>query len=337
MLAAAARGSEQRRRSDVAWWSAGGLVGILTLPTLVFPFVLHGLVMLASPGRRFRLSVVAGIGGVGVASLAFYWRLLPAIMDESTAVGGRHGSTPGPIDAFVQPFDLLVGPSAQRGLPLLPDWLALVAGAVLMGAGVFTLARVRRDRPLLLHLVLPVVGTMLAMGVVGMHVRERYISFLLFHCLVLAALGLVWAVRSARSFPQARVAATAVMVALAVLAAAETVSFATRLSTLPRENFKEVVTVLGDDRPERVITNRRYPVGFQFYLGMRRSELEMVEPQAAPGYVCEADPPFVFLDYPHNAESGDLSCLERRGAVLVRLPQRAEPYSLNVWILQEAG
>lgn len=336
MIAAGSRASESGRVRDVVVWAAGGLAGVLTLPTMVFPFLLHGAVILLRPDRRTRIAVVAAVGTAGVASLAFYAPLLPAITDETTAVGSRIGAAPGLIEGATLPLRLLVEPSSRYGLPFLPARLGLVVAALLLVAGTIALWRTRRDRPLLLHLLVPPLGTMLALGVVGFHVQDRYISFLLFHLLVLVAVALVWAGgEAARQVGRWPVVGASVLVVWFALLG--TLPLSTAFTSLPRENFQGVALVLGDDHPERVITNRRHPIGFQHYLGLERSDLEIVDPADAPELVCTAEPPFVFLDYPFQAESADHSCLEARGAFHVAVPQRVGPEAIHVWVLEAGG
>lgn len=185
MLVGAVRASDYGRVADIAVFAGFGLVGIWTLPTFILVFVAQAAVLLLR--RDLRRPTLIACGVVGVACLLFYAPLLGQIARSSNQQFGSQLPWYGWVSA---PFSHLARPTLDV---LLPSGLGAgpLVLAIFVVLSVLACRRLWRceDRILLLHLVAPVAATYLALVVARVWVAPRFGSFLLFHVLVLLALG----------------------------------------------------------------------------------------------------------------------------------------------------
>jgi hypothetical protein len=323
MLVGADRASDRGRVTDIVVFAGFALVGIWTLPTFVLAFVGQAAVLLLRRDLR-RLTLVA-CGAVAAASLLFYAPLLGHIATSSPQAGPRL-----PYSWVSAPFSHLARPSLGT---LLPSWLALqpLVFAIFLALVVLACRRLWRcnDQVLLLNLVAPVVATYLALMVARIVVAPRFGSFLLFHVLVLLALGALEFWQLVRRRHCALRALVAVAAAASVLVGCRHVGQYTQAK--PFEDFKHVGEVVRRTGINRVVTNSRRPEGLWFYLGRRRVETV----QSASGLtalLCSTAAPLVFVDHRRFAgPEPDLTCLRRRGAARVHVNQRGRG-SIDVWV-----
>ena len=187
MLVGAVRASDHGRGTDIAVFAGFALVGIWTLPTFALAFVAQAAVLLFFR-RDLRRLILVACGAVAAASLLFYAPLLGEIATRSRQAGPRL-----PWYGWVSaPFSHLARPSLTA---LLPNGLAVrpLVLAIFVALAALACRRLLRcnDQVLLVNLVAPVVAAYLALVVARMAVFPRFGSFLLFHVLVLLALGAV--------------------------------------------------------------------------------------------------------------------------------------------------
>jgi hypothetical protein len=161
-----------------------------------------------------------------------------------------------------------------------------------------------------------------------MAVFPRFGSFLLFHVLVLLALGAfeVWHLARQRGALRVLVAAAA---AVSVLVGFRHVGLYTRAQ--PVENFQQVGQVVRGTGINRVVTNSTRPEGLWFYVGRPRVETVPSASQLT-ALLCSTARPVVFVDH-HRFSSAepDLTCLRRRGAARVHVDQQ-ERGSVDIWV-----
>jgi hypothetical protein len=330
MLVGAIRASDHGRVTDIAVFAGFALVGIWTLPTFALAFVAQAAVLLLLR-RDLRRKTLVACGAVAAASLLFYAPLLGEIATRSRQAGPRL-----PWYGWVSaPFSHLARPSLAA---LLPNRLAVrpLVFAIFVALAALACRRLwrRQDRTLLVNLVAPVVATYLALVLARMAVFPRFGSFLLFHVLVLLALGALEVWHLARQHGALR-ALVAVAAAASVLVGCRHVGQYTQ--DQPIENFQQVGQVVRGTGINRIVTNSRRPAGLWFYLGRRRVET-VQSPSALTALLCSTAPPLVFVDHLHPVYGGpepDRTCLRRRGAARVHVNQ-PERGSIDIWVISHS-
>jgi hypothetical protein len=333
MLVFAYRVATGGGRADWVWLGIAGVVGAYTAPQFALGFVGQAIPLLWLPDLRRRALVMLGI--VGVVLLLLYAPLLSDIARSPETVSGGplawHGVLSGPILHLLQPtFDVLAGRETDAYLitPNRPD--RILAGAILL-IGALLLWR-SRARMLCALLVVPVLFTYSVFVIARFHVHERYGSFLIFHVLVLAAVGVVGLVRAVPSGAPRHLAG-AVAAAGAVVLVIQTVDRSDTYHELPRENFKRVAEIVKARGGSEVVTDSTRPDGLRYYLG--EDNVVALPPGPAEPTLCVTPPP-IFVEHPYRADGEppppDVSCLKRLGAVRVRVPQRDRGDHIDVWI-----
>ena len=330
MLVGAVRASDHGRGTDIAVFAGFALVGIWTLPTFALAFVAQAAVLLFFR-RDLRRLILVACGAVAAASLLFYAPLLGKIATRSRQAGPRL-----PWYGWVSaPFSHLARPSLTA---LLPNGLAVrpLVLAIFVALAALACRRLLRcnDQVLLVNLVAPVVAAYLALVVARMAVFPRFGSFLLFHVLVLLALGAVELWHLARHHGTLR-ALVAVAAAASILVGFRHVGQYTHAG--PLEDFQQVGKVVRGTGINRIVTNSRRPAGLWFYLGRRRVEA-VQSPTALTALLCSTAAPLVFVDHLHPVYGGprpDRTCLKRRGATRVHVNQRTRG-SIDVWVISHS-
>jgi hypothetical protein len=334
MLIGALRADQLRRRDGVVLFALSGLVGICTLPVFALGFISQAAILCLR--RELRRSAVWACALVGLASAIFYAPLVRAILDASDQKVGEQL----PWSGF------LTGPYRHLGKPniaaIVPEWSAedaivLVVTGVLAGFAVVRL--LRRDSTLLLHLLVPVAGTYVALTTTRFYVEPRFASFLLFHAIVLLAVGVsaLWNAASRSPVLQGLTVAVAVM---AFLVGGRHVVEETRLqASQPWENFKAVGDVATSTDIHRVFSNSStHAVSLRYYT--RNDQLTTLGPGALRWQLyCTFPAPFIFVIHHGwgNIEP-DVGCLRQRGAVKMRLAQQIDPPiggrgPIDVWVV----
>jgi hypothetical protein len=327
MLVASYRVAAGGGRLSWAVLALAGVIGAYTAPQFVLGFVGQAIPLLVRRDLRKRAVVLLGV--VAALLLLLYAPLLSDIARSADTVGGGplpwHSPVSGPILHLVQPsFDLLADRpvDAYAIKPNTPD---RIIGGLLVLLGALVLWRAR-DRMLCALLIAPVVFAYAVLTIGRFHVHERYGSFLLFHALVLVAIGIVGLLlASPRGIP--RWVANAVAAAAGAALLINAVDRSDLYQSLPREDFKRVGEIVRARGETKVITDSTRPDGLRYYLGA-----ENVAPATGPPCV---SPPTVFVSHPYRGGStrppSDVGCLRVLGAVKVRVPQRSRGGHIDIW------
>jgi hypothetical protein len=240
-------------------------LGIWTLPQFAIPFLIHaGVLLIALPNRRRQILITVAV--VSVASFAFYASVLDQLLSSAQF---DFGLRPLPWLSWINgPYSYLARPTLA---PFLPDAMTrsplLVALYLAFSTlGVRWLWR-RGERLLLLLLVVPPVGTYLALVIARVGFASRFSSYLLFHVITLLALGIVELWDLARSRPL-RPLLLAIAAGLLVVAAHDSIEY-TR--TLPIEDVKRVKQIADASGADFVFTTSTRPFTLQYYFGKKLS------------------------------------------------------------------
>jgi hypothetical protein len=311
MLVFADRASSTGRPVEVGKLVGIALVGMWTLPTTVLPFVAHMAILLMNRALR-KIVIVLGVV-LGLVTLAFY---IPRLHQTSTVINQSLTTSAFGYEWLRAPFSHLAQPSLSALFPgsLRSDALTAPLFVVLVGLGVFRLWR-RRDRTLLLHLVVPVVFTYVVFFVARADVLQRAGSFLLFHVIVLLGIGVseLWLI--VQRYAGLRLA-TAVVMAAAFVVGIGHVLDQTDMAAHPSRDSRAVGMIVRSIDVDRVIADTPSPV-IQYYsdhIVETRSHDQLVR------QVCFGVRTVVVIVHQHLTD--DLRrCFEARHATLIHVPQ----------------
>lgn len=344
MVVGADRFAWTRSRGALALFAGGGLVGIWTLPVIVLPFLGVAAVLMAH--RVLRRRVLIAVALVGAASLLFYLPVLGGLLSSSSQHVGRrlswHAVLTGPVRDLLAPnVSLLLGTVAV-------GVAEAIAGGLLL-AGLAALWR-RPERLLALLLAAPAVFTYLALKLGGFYVvdrfnshaelsrfaiTDRFTSFLLLPLLAGMAVGLVKLGRSLARGPVRAPAVVACTVALSLFAFAKFGSLARDNARLPLESFKEVGAIVRGTGIGLTVTNRTR-LGLQYYIAGSGRTLEVLSPAGLEAIFCTGGAGFIYVERLRSGPQVDTSCLLRRGAVEIRVPERRSP-PMAVYVLPKTS
>jgi Dolichyl-phosphate-mannose-protein mannosyltransferase len=335
MLVFAYRVARGGARRDFWVLGLAGVVGTFTLPQFAIAYLGQAVPLLTR--RDLRVRVLVMLGAVGAVVLLLYAPVLSDIIDTSDTVSGGplswHAPVTGPLEHLLQPnLDLLAHrpTDAYAIVPNRPDQviagtLALVGAIMLWRAG---------SRMLLALLLVPLPFTYTVLTLGRFHVHERYGSFLLFHALLLAAVGIVGLVRA---YPAGRLryAAAGVAVLIAAITLVRAVDRSRDYHDLPRENFKRVAEIVDGHPARRILTDSARPEGLRYYLPDR--DLVVLPRDQLEAAFCSSHPPRIYIEHPFRGADEppppSLTCLERKGAVRIRARQRDRDQHIDVWLL----
>lgn len=309
-------GSDQvvRQRSAIGYMllGIGGWIGTWTLPVFVVPFVAQSFVILLT-GRRAAVIVV---GMVGLATLAFYWPVLAALASASGQEFGR------PIawhDVLSGAARDLFAPSLWMIQPRIPEKLRWLTYACLLALAARELWR-RRETTLFWLLTVPVAVTYAALAAYSAYSVPRYVSYLLFHVLVLMAVGAVATVRLAARLHRGLAAAVIGALLAFTYGMVERLAYTDdQRASLPIEAYREAVAAARSVDPPFVVTDSRFGAGFQYY--GRDLPLRFEHGDALQATLCSGSAPFVFIHYPLFGWPTDVRCLENRTTSTRKIPQ----------------
>jgi 4-amino-4-deoxy-L-arabinose transferase-like glycosyltransferase len=318
---------------DWVLFGVAGVLGAFTAPLFAVAFAGQGLPLLAK--RELRKPTLLTLGAVAVVLLGLYAPLLGDIASSRESVGGGPLSWYSPVlgaaEYLVQPsFDLLAHRPTDAYM-IVPNGADRFLAAVLAFVGALLLWR-QRERMLCALLVVPVLFFYTLLTLTRFPVHERFGSFLLFHALLLVAIAIVGLVRVLPPGPP-RYAATLVATAVAVTMVMRAVDRSDHYQSVPRESFKRVAEVVRERGLSATVTDSTRPDGLQYYFGEKNvTVLPSAQVQAL---ACSATPPPVIVEHPFPAASEHprpkLGCLQRRGAVRVRVLQRDRGGHIDVW------
>jgi hypothetical protein len=335
-LISADRFARDRSTRVLLGFGAAGFVGIATLPVFAIAFVGQALPLLSRRDLRVRAALTVGI--VGLLSLLFYAPLLGGILDSAGQQFGRRLPWHGPLSAAMT--DLL-GPNVQIAFgsgapPELPDSSLRPDNAIAAGLSAVGLLMLLRSGARMVGalVAVPVLFFYTVLTVARFFVAPRFGSFLLFHVILLAAVGIVGLIALLpATLPRA------VGVAAGVAAAAFVVLHAARLTDavhdLPRENFKDVAQIARSAGSGPILTDSVRPTGLQYYLGF--DGISVLPPEALQDRFCSGGGPYTYIEHPFRGAGDpptpDLSCLRQRHARVTRIRQRDRGGHIDVWVV----
>lgn len=316
------------------WLFAGfGLLGVLTLPVFVLPYLLAGIPLLID--ARLRRKAAAAIALSGLISLVWFSPVLAEIIEHSAQQFGRlipwHGVVTFSMSQLVFPvYRLLLSNTPnvlltfpRDPLPLTLLWHALSWSLVVLGARNLWLAK----RPRLVAVLsLPPIGTYVILAAGGIWAADRHLSYLTVFLFMLVALGVGRLVDLLRQDP--RQVSLAFLAGFAVWLVVSFYSIANEVVSTPHEATKEVSEAVEMIDASRVITNSERPAGLRYYIDKK---LEILDGDELERLFCGTEAGYVFIHHPFKAEDLDTSCLEERSAQHVRFDQRGRGGWMDVW------
>jgi hypothetical protein len=335
MLIGAIRADQLRRRDGIVIFALSGLVGICTLPVFVLAFVFQAVVLFAK--RELRRATLAACALVSLASGIFYAPLVRGILDSSDQRVGEQlpwlGFLTGPYRHLAKPTLAPVVPHVATTSLVEDVILLFVTSALVIFGGARLL---RRDTSLCLQVVVPVIGTYLALTAARFYVGERFTSFLLFHVIVLLAVGVsaVWdAISRWRAL---KPLAAAVGVVAFVVGGHYVVQETRSQARQPWENFQAVREIVNSTGIRRVYSNGAPVASLEYYVGSNRVT-PLIGLSLTGNLHCELAGPFILVAR-HAGVQPDVSCLRQRGAVDMRIPQQTDsPVGprprIDVWVI----
>src|SRR4051812_45538780 len=193
MFIGAVRASDTKATRDVVLFAVGALVGIFTLPVFALAAIGQAGVLLWN--KELRKRTLLACGAIALLTLAWYSTMLDGILSNSDQQFGRRLSIP---EAITGAYHHLAAPTVANAMPFAMHSLLNNVATFLMITGLtvaagFRLVR-RDDRALLAHLLVPVFVTYFVLVAAHFYVQPRFASYLLFHVLVVLAIGVqqVW-------------------------------------------------------------------------------------------------------------------------------------------------
>lgn len=305
--------------------AVAGAVGMLTFPPVLMLYLSHAGVWLLTR-RRGKLRLVAFTAAAGLVTALVLRPLLATMLQGADRVGSRHADPVSWWSPVLEPLGLVGG----RGLePLLPGpeavalWAAAAVGALGVGVCLW------RDRWLGAQLLAGLGGTVVLLGVVGFHLRDRYVAFLLGHVAVAMAVGVAGALGLLRK--RHAVWSRAAVVTLLALMAVPGVAAAQDETNAPLQNFAGAAEGIRATDPA-VVVLRSLHVGYRYYLDRLGVDYELVDDrQEADARFCEGPRPAVYVPDPNREPADGPSCLDRARREAV--PHRASEDGMGWYVL----
>lgn len=322
--------------SRAVWWfSAFGLLGVLTIPVFVLPYLLSAVPLLIHDRLRRRLTV--GVVASGLIALLWFAPLLGEIIESSSQQFGRlipwHGAVTLSVSQLVFPIYRLMLPGTpdvlltfyRDPLALTFIWHALTWSLLVLGAR--TLLHTQRTL-LLAVLALPPIGTYLILAAGGIWAADRHLSYLSIPLFVLMSLGVGRLVELfSHSFRQA---ARCLLGGVAIWIAISFYPVVTQVASIPHEATKQAAETIDQRGVETILTNSVRPAGFDYYLDSNLTQMGSSELEE---YFCSDETGYAYIDHPFKSEKVDTRCLEAKDAEMIRLNQRGRGDHIDVWLV----
>jgi len=342
MLIGAVRASDREGGRDVALFATGALIGIWTLPVFAIVAAAQAGVLLRN--RRLRKATLIACGVIAAASLAFYAPMLGDILHSAHQ---RYGAQLAVVAVLTGAYHELAAPTVANALPSAPHALlnqvaTFLAIMVLTGAAAVRLARAKgADRALLFHLTVPVFGTYLVLVAGRFYIQPRFASYLLFHVLVLFAIGAQQIWDALASIAPLKVVAAIAIVAVALTGTTRVATVTKDQALLPWENDKFVAEYAQATGLNYVFTDSTHPAALYYYLGAKRV-VHLLPAAVRKQSYCAVKSRFIFVDDTyHQTFKPNLKCLLDRRAERIQVPQQKiapirVPGVLTVYLVPKA-
>ena len=305
--------------------ATAGAVGMLAFPPLLMLYLSHAGVWLLTR-RTGKLRLVAFTAASGLVTALVLRPLLGVMLEGADRVGSRRADPVTWWSPVIEPLGLVGG----RGFePLLPGpealafWLAVLVGLVGVGVCLW------RDRMLGVQLLAGLAGTIILLGVVGFHLRDRYIAFLLPHVIVAMAVGFAGLFGLFRQ-RHAVWSRAAVLVLVGLIAVPGFLAVQEETNE-PLQNFKAAAAGIEAADPA-VIVMRNPHVGHRYYLGGSDAYVVADDQAEADALFCEGERPAVYVPNPDREPEDGPTCLdeaERHGA-----PDRSPHGEMRWYVLE---
>jgi hypothetical protein len=305
--------------------AAAGAVGMLSFPPVMMLYLSHAGVWLLTR-RTGRLRLVAFTAASGLVTALVLLPLLSTMLAGADRVGSRRADPVTWWSPVIEPLGLVGGCGFEPLLPgpeALAFWVAVLVG--LLGVGV----ALWRDRMLGVQLLAALAGTVILLGVVGFHLRDRYIAFLLPQVMTAMAVGFAAAFGLFRK-RSAVWSRAAVLVLLGVMAVPALVAVQHETNE-PLQNFKDAAAGIQAADPT-VIVVRNAHVGYRYYLGGSGAYEVADDQEEADALFCDAERPAVYVPNPDREPDGQPTCLD--DAREQGVPDRS-PDGQMVWYVLE--
>jgi hypothetical protein len=324
MLIGAVRASDTASTRDVVLFAAGALVGIFTLPVFAVAAVAQAGVLLWNP--RLRKRTLLAVAALVVLSLAWYASMLSGILTNSDQ---QFGTRLAIVGAVTGAYHHLAAPTIANAMPFpahstVSNVATFAIVMLLTIAAGFRLWR-RNDRALLAHLLVPVFFTYVVLVIGRFYVQPRFASYLLFHVLLVLAIGVqqVWDLLAGVTPARAVVALGLVLL---------TVSGSSRVATLteaqarvPWENDQFVANFTKAAGLKFVVTDSTHPGALYYYMGEKHVFALHAAAIENLSY-CAFKYRFIFVDDQyHQTVRPNLKCLTDRHAIKIDVPQQLDP------------
>lgn len=331
-------------RDRVGWRADAGVavagaVGMLAFAPFVMLYLAHTTVWFVTR-QVGRLRLVVMTAAAGLLTLVVMRPLLGGMFDRADRVGSNAGDPIGWTSPVLGPLRLLGGRSIDALLPggaTLPamrspagSTAAQIAAVLAVALGVLGLiAAWRHARPLLVHLLAGLAGSIALLGTVGFHLLDRYLAFLLPHVAVSIGAGLVALVTLVPAARPERWRAIAVLTVVAA-ACVSGLPHVWAQSVEPRQNFAGAAERIEALDPA-VLVARHLHVGWAWYLDPDEV-LRAGDGDEADELFCEGPRPAVYLPNPGSEPDDGPSCLDE--AELHEVPERSSDLTMRWYQLE---
>jgi hypothetical protein len=306
--------------------AVAGAVGMLSFPPVMMLYLSHAGVWLLTR-REHKLRLVAFTAASGLVTGLVLRPLLSTMLEGADRVGSRRADPVSWWSPVIEPLGLIGG----RGFePLLPGpesvafWVAVVLGVLGLGVCFW------RDRALAWQLLAALAGTVILLGVVGFHLRDRYIAFLLPQVFAAMAVGLAAAFGLFRK--RHSVWGRAAVIGLLVVIAVPSLIEVQHETNEPLQDFKGATAGILDEDPA-VTVSRNLHQGYRYYLeDLEDHDVVRAEDgEEATEAFCDGPRPAVYVPNP-DREPGDVpDCLD--DARLESVPHRGSHGEMRWYVL----
>jgi hypothetical protein len=324
MFVGAVRATDSKSTRSIVLFTIGALVGIFTLPVFAVAAIAQAGVLLWN--KELRKRALVACGAIAVLTLAWYSTMLGGILGNSDQEYGRRLSIP---EAVTGAYHHLAAPTVANAMPFglhstlgeVATFFVIMALTIAAGVRLFR----RDDRALLAHLLVPIFVTYFVLVAAHFYVQPRFASYLLFHVIIVLAIGVqqIWDVLA--GVVPARAVVAAGLVVIAVVGSSRIATVTREQARVPWENYQFVAHLAESSGYRVIVTDSTHPGALYYYLGEHR-----VYPIHAAGLAnrsfCSINYPFMFIDDQyHQTATPDLACIMRRHPTKFDVPQQINP------------
>jgi hypothetical protein len=325
MFIGAVRASDTKATRDVVLFTVGAIVGIFTLPVFAIAAIAQAGVLLWNKELRKRTLIACGV--IAVLTLAWYSPMLGGILSNSDQQFGRRLSIP---EAVTGVYHHLAAPTVANAMPfamhsLLSNVATFLVIMLLTIAAGFRLFR-RDDRALLAHLLVPIFVTYFVLVAAHFYVQPRFASYLLFHVLVLLAIGVQQIWDALAGVLPARAVVAAGLVLLALVGSSRVATITREQARVPWENDQFIANVAKATGVTHVVTDSTHPGALFYYLGGEKRVYALHAAAIENQSFCAVKYRFIFIDDQyHQTVKPNVKCLNDRHALKMEVPQQLNP------------